>query len=221
MAVNFLGNFDFPIAIGITNANPNPCQDQKVGTLSNGTFSYTSRTDIDYKNSNAININPTSPIIIVLESPHKEEFANDIARGPAMEKTGLYFGNFFSPLLKSSKLINVLTNSQHDVIFMNAIQYQCSLGNKLNGKRSYQNKKQRDLNWLTCFNNNYSNDLVRRINAIKPYAVINLCTMGFSNLQLYVDRAVCSYINGITKSPIYYTIGRHPSTWIYGTGVIQ
>lgn len=226
MAINYLINFNFSSIInpvpGIS-VNPNPCPDQLVGTLKNGVFAPSARTNIDYLNSNTISNNLTNPIVIILESPHKDEYNTNTlqALGPAMGKTGIAFNQYFDSLIVASKNIALSPQHNHDILFVNAIQYQCSLGKKLNGKDSYENKKQRDQNWLTCFNNSESNDLEKRIAAIKPYAIINLCTIGLSNLQLYVDRAVKSYVNQVGNSSIYYTIGNHPSTWIYRNGVIQ
>lgn len=217
MADNFLTNFTFSSFINIISANNKVCPDQVVGQLYNGNFQFNqNRINIDYVKINnmfSISNKLTEPIIIILESPHIDEFANGIALGPAMGKTGKYFGKFFDSLIINSKNINLQLQQKYDVIFVNAIQYQCSLGNKLNGKGTYQNKKQRDQNWLTCFNNSNSNDLKDRITAIKPYAVINLCTIGINNLQLYVDRILNSLSN--------YTIGNHPSTWVFRKGVIQ
>ena len=156
----------------------------------------------------------TEPIVIILESPHKDEFdpITLMALGPAMGNTGRNLVKHFDSLIQNSSIYNYLTGAPHDIVLVNAIQYQCSLGNNLSGKGSYQNKKQRDKNWLACFNAVNSNDLLNRIDAIKPFAIINLCTFGLFNLQLHLDRTVRQYIQ-TTQPQTLYTIGKHPSSW--------
>jgi hypothetical protein len=187
-----------------------PCPDQVIGQLDNGKFFVTQRSDIDYiinRNKKCINNILTKPIVVILESPHKSEFNNSgQAIGPALGRTGVLFNNNFSTLIKSSSIFPKINNLKHDIVFMNAVQYQCSLGHYLN---TYNNKKLRDTNWKLCFHNKCAKDLDYRLEAISPYAIINLVTKGLCNLQSYVDESIKyrTFYSGI------YTTGTHPSTW--------
>lgn len=224
MAVNFLKNLNFLNTIGNNNANPNPCPDQLVGYFLGTTFTpISTRQNIDYISCNQISPTLNDPIVIILESPHKNEYdpITSMAIGPAMGRTGINFKNYFASKIQKSKIYQQICISQHDIVLVNSIQYQCSLGYKLNGKGAYRYKKQRDKNWLICFGNSSSNDLIKRITAINPCAIINLCTIGIRNLKQHVDNDVTSNLNKIKKKSVLYTTGDHPSTWTGGKGSIQ
>jgi len=214
--------------------NNNPCPDQFFGTLSlingvykwhkfsqnNGVSSITQAEYINYKRKLGIScaiwkgkkIN-RKKIVIVLESPHISEFdlqGNPL--GPAHGTTGRLFDNNFAKLINKSLVMRSLKNKTYDVIIMNAVQYQCSLGKPL---KISKNKLNRDKNWILCFFGK-GNDLIQRIKAIKPDVVINLCTKGFMNLQLILN---CFLLDNLPYN-IYYTYGSHPSTWNFSYSYI-
>lgn len=186
-----------------------PCPDQIIGELKNGKFfAFSTRIDIDYNLQQLVNNkNLNTPIIIVLESPHKDEFDPITLQpiGPAMGKTGENFRSFFEQLLNGTSK-SILTNGQHTIILLNAVQFQCSLGKKLSGLGSYKNKKMRDDNFIKCFNN--ENDFINRIKAINPVLVINLCTIGLKKNNL-----IGHVSNELKNANIKYTVGSHPSRW--------
>jgi len=205
--VNYLSEFSFQKVIGRLEANNNPCQDQKVGVLEKGVFrSDEARTDIDYLNNNTINPILINPIVIILESPHKKEFINNAPQGPAQGPTGRLFEIKFTALMKQSHLHDNLLRVSSDVVFVNAVQFQCSLGKSLNNTEA---KKTKENNWIKCFEAGGSEDLVYRITAINPIAILNLCTRGNMGLQRRVD---CC-LKASTLRSIDYTCGLHPSTW--------
>ena len=224
--VNYLSEFSFRKVIGeqegieMQEVNNNPCQDQKVGVLENGVFrAEEARTDIDYLYNNTINpilINPIliNPIIIILESPHKKEFIGDVPQGPAQGVTGRRFEKNFTTLMKQSRLYDNLLNTSSDVVFVNAVQFQCSLGRSLNCTEA---KKTKENNWIKCFEAGGSEDLVYRITAINPIAILNLCTRGNMGLQRRVD---CCLKASMLRS-IDYTCGLHPSTWNFSLAHIN
>ena len=208
---NYLVNFNFNFIAPTTNI-VDPCPDQVIGELSYGKFiPAQTRVDIDYQialGRDIISNNLNSPVIVVLESPHKNEFDPITLKaiGPCMGTTGYNFKKYFDFCLTKSVLHNALNIKNHDVVIMNAVQYQCSLGRSLSGIGTYNNKRQRDLNFIKCLNNS---DICRRINAINPFAVINLCTVGLkqNNLQQKVNSIL------LPMNIINYTTGWHPATW--------
>ena len=188
--------------------------DQIVGQLTNGIYtSLPKRIDIDYQqsqNTKFITNVVTSPIVIVLESPHRHEYINGVPVGPAQNTTGTLFKNKFDALISKSVVFNTISTGYHDVIMLNSVQYQCSLGHAL---KTNANKCLRDQIWNNCFQNGCSQDITDRISAIKPVCVINLCTKGFINLQLILHTQISQFAN--------YTYGTHPSTWNFSYAYIK
>lgn len=207
-------NFDFVKITGFQPQNPLPCPDQVCGYILNGKYKSVRNRKIKYN----IDYNATgyktylgkrlkSPVVVILESPHKEEFCKmcGMPIGPARGKTGNYFDEHFGKLIKNSSIYQYINAGMHAVVFVNAVQYQCSLGNSLQGKNNAQNRIICDKNWVRCFNGGCKYDLKRRVAALKPIAIINLCTKGKRNLRGIVQ----PYVNQIAT----YTYGNHPSSW--------
>lgn len=197
-----------------------PCQDQYVGEFTNGQFTPKQRINIEYdRDKNGIpiikNILCDKRIVVILESPHKDEFSllsngQWSANGPAFGKTGDLFEDKFESVFSESQSYQnwqLANNATYDVILINSVQFQCSLGKAL---RKYKNKKERDENWYKCINENcIQDDLFYRIEALKPTILINLCTVGLKNLQSVLSSIISKRIN----QRILYTSGSHPSTW--------
>ncbi len=193
------------------------CQDQLLGSydLKNNKI-IVNRDDIVYIIKNNI---PTTakiynnPIVIILESPHKSEFKSSTPIGPAQGSTGRLFlhpKKGFISKIANSKLYSVLTTKTNcDIILINAIQFQCSNGLKLSKRK---NKRNRDDNFYSIYTNGGNIDLKTRLEAIQPFAVINLCTKGFINLQLLVHDDLKNLKN--------YTYGSHPSTFNFKYSMI-
>ena len=193
-----------------------PCQDQICGQFNNGQFTPCQRIDVDYLNGLAYESTTGNllkkTVVIVLESPHKSEYHNNIPQGPARGNTGKLFNNKINSLIQGSRIYPSINNGTYDVLFINSVQFQCSLGNRLT---TSTNKNTRDKNWLDIFYNfNGSGDLSNRIMSLNPIAVINLCTMENVNLQLHVDRV-------LNSQNYNYTIGTHPCTWNFSYANIQ
>ncbi len=214
--INFLKNFSFA-NIAPNASNINACPDQVVGEIVNGVFSpYPKRADMVYvDNNNMVSVTNKlkNPIVIILESPHKNEYdpITKMALGPCMGVSGVNLYNDFNNNFSKSKIYNAMNSLECDVILLNAIQYQCSEGKPLSGKKNEANKKNRDNNFFICINNKDKNDFVTRLKAISPFAIINLCTIGKMGLQQMVEN-VCRK-NNFTKN---YTKGIHPSAWNNG-----
>ena len=126
------------------------------------------RTDIKYKRiqkKDTIANNLYSPIVIVLESSHQDEHDPITlkALGPYIGATGYNLKTYFDSIIVHSQIYPHICSLKHDIVLLNAVQFQCSLGNSLSGKGSYRNKKCRDSNFIQGLR---GNDLSRRIMAI-------------------------------------------------------
>lgn len=207
--VNYLPNFNFRVVIKKPTAPIiAPCMDQICGWIdTNGNYNsirkWKTKFNVDYlSNRTAVCRGKAikSPIVVILESPHVDEFdASGTPKGPAQGKTGNRFDKYFEQLINSSSVSNVIGTESHAVVLVNSVQYQCSLGKQpLKGK----NRSDCDKNWKSCFNAGGNTDLVNRLNALKPVAVINLCT---ASLKKDVDQQICHFSN--------YTCGYHPASW--------
>jgi len=202
-----------------------PCPDQYKGELTynpNSAFIFTPNffSNIDYQvNATNLtaqcvnNINIANPIVIILESPHISEFCLFChkALGPAMGVTGNNFIKYIDyAVQKSTKFKSFLKiDSTYPVIFVNAVQFQTSEG------VSPINQQIRDSNWINEFNKN--NDLLQRLQALNPYAIINLCTKGLNKdntLQNQVETLINNNINSLSNNQVpFHTTGFHPASW--------
>lgn len=158
-------------------------------------------------------------IVIVLESPHKNEFKKDgTPIGPAMGITGAHFLRDRRGFIDYGKEIvfkespeGFSLSGEYQLIYVNSVQYQTSLGRPL----SKEWKKCRDAIWLSIFDDqNGKKDFKKRIDALKPDLVINLCTKGLKeNFNLKVEKEI--------SNDYPYVYGYHPSTWNFNYACIN
>ncbi len=77
-------------------------------------------------------INESNAIIIILESPHIDEYKDGAPIGPANGKTGDNINKYLCNILSEAMLSKVIMvnpkTKKYDLILINAIRYQCSLG---------------------------------------------------------------------------------------------
>ena len=211
MFVNFLDGFDFEVTIGRKPKNSVPCWDQLCGKLDNGHYIQLKRRNIFYatKGTQRIIAHPKliRPVVIILESPHKEEYKKSgAANGPAWGDTGIRFNQNFQRLINAKDIQSWINTGVHDVILINAVQYQCSFGETINPKL-------RDHNWTKCFEKGCCSDLIYRLEALQPEILINACTKSNLNLQLAVHSAIFTHINQGKRLFNTYIYGSHPITW--------
>ena len=152
------------------NFNTNCCPDIIAGK--NGEFWFSKEERDNRKDFLDITDEDIPTIVVVLESPHKDEFNNqNFPNGnPALGKTGKMLQEHFKAILR--KNISELPNN-YRVILMNSIQFQCSLGEVP--------KKYRDYMWLSLWfgtNNLFKNDFINRLNSYNPSYIFNFCTIG-------------------------------------------
>ena len=214
MYENFMTDFNFGTLAPQRHSVLSSCPDQIFGHMKGKTYiprSIAERENILYKEC-PTEISPLRcPIVVVLESPHKSEFSGTKPLGIAHGKTGALFNTNFGALFSRTDIFqDIKTDDIHDVVLVNAVQYQCSLGLPLN---KYENKLKRDELWLSCFERQCASDLCDRLAALEPFSVINLCTKGVKNLQLVLHEKLCNFPN--------YMYGTHPSTWNFDYAYIQ
>lgn len=217
---NYLSNFNFNSVINNAKEISGASPDQMIGCIRNGQFNLcNSRINLNYNNNllvNYQNISNRPIILIILESPHISEFNNNIPIGSMMNKKTIQkFNNKLMYLLQRSCIYNQILKNNYNVVIMNSVQYQCSLGAHLNNST---NKEIRDKNWVTCYTKNCKYDLKERIKLVNPKIVINLCTKGFKNLQMILDRDLFDFCK---KHNITYTYGSHPTTWNFSYAFIN
>lgn len=117
-------------------------------------------------------------IVIVLESPHKSEYDIDDKVGyPALGDTGININKGILEII-NKKLSKVMKCDMcYDIILMNAIQYQASLGVDTNVFR--------DRVWINLWlKNNMRDEFIKRIKRYRPDIIINLCTKGNHNKDM-------------------------------------
>lgn len=118
-------------------------------------------------------------IIIILESPHVDEFEKKFI-GPALGETGKQiddkFVSKFNNFLQANKTNVNLKYKKYEIILMNSIQYETSLGCVTNIYR--------DRVWLTLWSNkSIRRSFRRRIKKYEANIIINLCTNGSNEYE--------------------------------------
>ena len=142
--------------------------------------------------------NKVKTIVIVLESPHVDEFAScasrkyvifyddEITATPAIGKTGDKLQKFFEDKVKKTGFID--ENTEYRVILMNSVQYQCSLG--------YPTNKYRDHVWLDLwFNYKLRDDFKKRLASYHPDFIVNCCTKGNHTAEVEAPNGTKTLIN--------------------------
>lgn len=170
------------------------CPDQYMGSLSQilGSQTFPERV--------LATMRPNSPcIIMVLESPHVDEFIGDL--GPAKGFTGEMIRMHLRTALPIENL------SAYGLIVMNAIQYQCSLG--------VNTDLYRDRVFRSAWETGGRESLGDRVEQLYRYGdiIMNCCTKGKdyqveTPLRMLVERELRRVLPGVRS------IRRlHPSAW--------
>ncbi len=181
-------------------------------------------------------------IVLVLESPHKDEYKDKKPIAPARGGTGNSLDTYLSGLI-TPHLKDEIT---YEIVLMNSIQYQCSLG-------AMNTKVYRDRIWIYCwFKLNARKNFSRRLSDYKPDIILNLCTKGDHECdvlapykngkmvkkidKIYIETVLgknCNYIELFTKNKytlqqfvqceidkykiknndLVCLVGCHPSSW--------
>lgn len=188
--------FDFKtITSGASQYTPIPDQIvyKNMDITSNLVPGYRTFDDIDYSQSNC---GLNNIILIILESPHNEEFEDP--KGPLKNKWGDFCEYFISELQKSIKYSCLDKHTKYSLAFVNAIPFQCSEGKYLKDNQDIKNN-----NLMNCWNSGFKDDLIKRIQYIAPVLIINLCTYPMKE----------NINDELGKIDLNYTYGDHPSAW--------
>ncbi|WP_195986354.1 hypothetical protein [Clostridium sp. D53t1_180928_C8] len=113
-------------------------------------------------------------IVIVLESPHIDEFNKNkfsVAPAPALGSTGCKLDKYFCEVINECFKKYDIEKGKYHVILSNAIQYQCSLGT--------DTEVFRDRVWLKLWlSRNLKSEFIKRLQIYEPDIIVNLCTKG-------------------------------------------
>jgi hypothetical protein len=169
------------------------CPDQFVGTLS---AVYDARV---FCQRDVIGPTPQMRVILVMESPHTAEFEKGMPFGPANGPTGVNIRRLLQRVLE--KVRPVSENSE--LVLMNAVQYQCSLGELP--------KIHRDAVFQKVWSEGAKEDFRERLQDVfrQGDVVINACTRGKTTPPL----------RDMVKDVIDEVVGEHwrtahPSSWM-------
>lgn len=154
-------------------------------------------------------------IVIILESPHKNEYELDQLwdkPNPAVSATGTKLGNNINDLIGAvSKSYPQINSGKYQIVLMNSIQYQCSLG------VTPLNVTVRDLVFSKIWKlNEIRESFVTRLESYNPQFIFNLCTMG--EVVPHLDFLVQALINDkyLRDDKVNLFVGNHPSGWRKG-----
>lgn len=196
------------------NYSRNLCPDQYVGDMilnANNTWTLqnsniTNRTSLGVNNYNVDYSKQPSGnnILLILESHHIHEFGqNTLPYGPACGCTGHNIDKWINKVfLNSNNFTNKMKQKSYKLILINSVQYQVSCGT------APLNVVLRDKNWISLWNNGFSQDLIDRIKWFNKskgdIIIINLCTYGKAGLHYYVNQE-------LRNNNILFFEGYHPA----------
>lgn len=177
----------------LQNYKSQKCDDQAFGVISNfANNSFDRRSVAELQDGGR-------KLIMILESPHKDEFPEEEAPIPANGTTG---ENIKRYLLEVEGLSEYADSK---LIVMNAIQYQCSLG--------CDTKRYRDEIFRACWNRGGKEDFISRLREAyrNNDVILNCCTKGDSEGDDLRDMVCLALRESFPDATI---LGRtHPSSW--------
>lgn len=136
-------------------------------------------------------------IVLIIESPHKDEFRDVGFVAPALGKTGEYLELYLPHVLEQLQRATD-AKGKFTIVLANTIQHQCSLGELP--------KVYRDKVWGALWEGEKA-DFLERIAACRPKFLIEMCTSS-DGRKLKVQQALKERFSSL---PIFETT--HPSSW--------
>lgn len=171
-------------------------------------------------------------IVIILESPHVDEFRHIIGCKdgfrigmPCMGKTGENLKEYFIDVLNNKenadefkKELQNDKNKKFNIIVMNAIQFQCSLGLKLGKKKDEYSKEKDELCKKLIKYDEFQKNIINRLRVYKPRYILNCSTDAIgediTNIVIEdLEKNIDKY--GSKGKSIVYIRGTHPFRWIF------
>lgn len=156
-------------------------------------------------------------IIIVLESPHQDEYIEEsekiISIAPAQGDTGTQIAKKIHQIINNNKdLLEILDRKEYRVLIINPVPYQTSLYLLHKQSLSGVYKKLRDKVWLELWqrNENLKESFINLLNNIKPKLILNC---GTANVSKHISEALIT-----TKFEVF--VVRHPSSWFSNKEIV-
>ena len=178
------------------NVETRQCPDQYVGLIGN------LRIESPLSNRCPVSQRPSHPcVLLILESPHTEEFLGEL--GPAKGSTGRKIVRHLATGFPNMDV------SDYGLILINAVQYQCSLGQALN---TYSARKVRDCVFHAVWDSGGGQDFgARLLNAYTPNDIVmSCCTKGVGSIHL---RAVVRNRIDEVLPEVAVRYRGHPISW--------
>ena len=135
-------------------------------------------------------------LVLVIESPHKDEYADPDFVAPALGKTGEYLQAHLPALLAS--LQAQIAPGKYTIVLANTVQRQCSLGEPP--------QKYRDALWRALWEREEA-AFLERIASYRPQCLFEMCTASDGRKQK-VRRALAARFAAL---PLFST--PHPCSW--------
>lgn len=149
-------------------------------------------------------------LVIVLESPHEEEYLRNnvgLPIAPAQGNTGLYLCCHLDEVLHSCpSLHRCLRIGTTRVILSNPVQFQASLVSVIDSGNTDRKNKIRDAVWRAIWDTpRIRQDFMDRLKGCKPNYIINACT---KSLRTDVSNFLRCHFPNCTSYEAH-----HPSSW--------
>jgi len=152
-------------------------------------------------------------IILILESPHKDEYdytPNLTPKAPAQGVTGTQICEKFEKIINNHLDELELKDTEYRILIINPIPYQTSLYHCHHNTLKNSYKDIRDFVWKTLWEDGgYKSEFNKLIKKINPDIIINACT---KDLKINIDEIL--NIIGVERK---YHIN-HPANWAYTNG---
>lgn len=152
-------------------------------------------TSIEITRFDANNINNfrnnAKKVVIILESPHKDEYLEKENPICANGKTGENLKNQLVNLLNNLGVANQNT----DIVILNAIPYQCSQG--------VSTEVLRDFVWLKCWYDFGYDNMLDLLKKISPDHIVNCCTKGCHFLFSSGNNVSKTYIEKVVGAQVF------------------
>jgi len=170
-------------------------------------------------------------LVIALESPHVSEFGSAESKyrpqGPAQGTTGEKLRRNFTKQRVCEEIRAIAANAnKFNLVLVNAIEYQCSMGNALT---SYESRKRRDSVfrklWFKCGGRKDFTDRILKLELESRDVLVNACTKGATkgarpdecsgasgSLREHVAAALKEIFADRDRSKSLVT--SHPSSWL-------
>ena len=165
--------------------------------------------------------NQNGSIVLLVESPHKDEYQPgniNCPRAPAKGRTGNNISRCLETVLSRIEEQSLIVPGRH-VVISNPIQFQTSLHAIHGGPLGdYTWTALRDNVWLTLWKDKRIQQSFRaRLKRYKPRLIINACTgkrTESNSLTAHVEGSVCTVLQSVCElhNAHLYNVG-HPRSW--------